>query len=74
MKLHKLKTVLIVAALLQGCTFARTLKEHREVYCAKSSDSFTKAVALRAIRTQIPFYPAEGVCRGYTSPAAPEEE
>ena len=44
---------------------AQDIHDHRVVYCGASADSFTKEVAITAIRTHMPLYPESGICTGF---------
>ena len=48
-----------------GCALQKTVHGYRMDYCRATSDSFTKAVALNAIRIYLPIYPEDGICIGY---------
>lgn len=71
--MHNLKRFAVVFLLTFIITWSQTgcstvisrIHDYRMAYCSKTSDSFTKAFAIGVIRTQMPFYPEEGICVGY---------
>jgi len=53
---------LALITFITGCETITTLAEHRRTYCDKTTDSLAKDLAIAAIRKDLPYYPAEGIC------------